>query len=134
MAGTCNHGFAAAECLICRTLGINAQPTATAEAPKNRRRDREAQPLPSEAPSPRGRLDMAGDFPSPARRRDHSLGGSLMLALMVLLAVGAAIWILVGVVFTFLHVLELVAVAAGAGWVGYRIGHFKGSRYPRTGE
>jgi hypothetical protein len=56
-----------------------------------------------------------------------------MLSLMVLLAIGAAVWILVGVVFTVLHVLELVAVAAGAGWVGYRIGHFKGSRHPQTG-
>lgn len=57
-----------------------------------------------------------------------------MVVLMVLLAIGAAVWILVGVVFTVLHVLELVAVAAGAGWVGYRIGLFKGSRHPHTGE
>ena len=55
-----------------------------------------------------------------------------MLALMALLAIGAAVWILVGVVFTVLHVLELIAVAAGAGWVGYRIGHFRGSRHPHT--
>jgi hypothetical protein len=52
---------------------------------------------------------------------------------MGLLAVGAAIWILSGVVFTVLHLLELIAIAAGAGWVGYRIGHYKGSRRPGAG-
>jgi hypothetical protein len=50
---------------------------------------------------------------------------------MALLAIGAAAWILAGIVFTILHVLELIAVAAGAGWVGYKIGHFRGSRHPR---
>jgi hypothetical protein len=53
---------------------------------------------------------------------------------MVLLAIGAAAWILSGVVFTILHLLELLVVAAGAGWVGYRIGHFKGARRPRSGD
>ena len=57
-----------------------------------------------------------------------------MLVLLVLLAVGAAVWILAGLVFTVLHLLELFAVAAGAGWVGYRIGHFRGSRRRPTGE
>ena len=50
---------------------------------------------------------------------------------MALLAIGAAIWILSAVVFTILHVFELVAVAGGAGWVGYKVGHFRGSRHPR---
>jgi hypothetical protein len=53
-----------------------------------------------------------------------------VLVLMALLAIGAAAWILTGVVFTILRLLELVAVGAGAGWVGYKIGHFRGSRHP----
>jgi hypothetical protein len=31
-----------------------------------------------------------------------------------------------GVVFSLLHVIELAAVALIAGWVGYRIGHYRG--------
>ena len=42
--------------------------------------------------------------------------------------IGVAAWVVAGVVFALLHVLELVAVAAVAGWVGYRVGRFRGSR------
>lgn len=42
--------------------------------------------------------------------------------------IGVAAWVIAGVVFAILHVLELVAVGAVAGWVGYRVGHFRGSR------
>ena len=134
MPTTCNHGFAPADCLICRTLGTTTPPTTSVEAPPNRQRHPEV-PLPTEIHSPPARLDKttpASPPPSDAPRRRRGRGGSLVLALMVLLAIGAAIWILVGVVFTLLHVLELIAVAAGAGWVGYRIGHFRGSRHPHT--
>ncbi len=44
------------------------------------------------------------------------------------MVLGLAAWALAGVVFGLLHVLELIAVAAAAGWAGYRIGHFRGSR------
>ncbi|HET6915918.1 MAG TPA: hypothetical protein VFH56_07485 [Acidimicrobiales bacterium] len=133
MPATCNHGFAPADCLICRTFGTTTQPATSVEAPAVRQRQREVQPLPTAVPSPPARLDTtkpASPPPSDSPRRHRSLGGSLVLALMALLAVGAAVWILVGVVFTVLHVLELIAVAAGSGWVGYRIGHFRGSRHP----
>lgn len=53
---------------------------------------------------------------------------------MALLAVGAAVWIVLGVAFAVLHLLEVVAVAAGAGWLGYALGHFRGSRRPPHGE
>ncbi|HVB92203.1 MAG TPA: hypothetical protein VND70_08905 [Acidimicrobiales bacterium] len=43
-----------------------------------------------------------------------------------LLAVGAAVWLLTGLAFALLHVLELLVVAGGAGWVGYRLGHWRG--------
>lgn len=54
-----------------------------------------------------------------------------MLVVAALVALGAAAWILAGVVFTLLHLLELIAVGAGAGWVGYKVGHFRGSRSRR---
>ena len=135
MPATCNHGFAPADCLICRTLGTTTPPGTSVEAPPDRRRHPEVQPLPTAVQSPPARLDTtkpASPAPSDSPRRHRSLGGSLVIALMALLAIGAAVWILVGVVFTVLHVLELIAVAAGAGWVGYRIGHFRGSRHPHT--
>ena len=42
--------------------------------------------------------------------------------------IGLAAWAIAGIVFALLHVLELVAVGAIAGWVGYRIGRFRGRR------
>ena len=49
----------------------------------------------------------------------------------VIAIIGVAAWIVAGVVFAILHVLELVAVGAVAAWVGYRIGYFRGSRSDR---
>ena len=120
MATTCRHGFAPDSCLICRTLG--GKDTAVVAA------DRPAGVIPRPE---RARPDVVYSAP-PDRHGRRSHRGSLFLVLMALLAVGAAVWILAGVVFTILHLLELVAVAFGAGWVGYKIGHFRGSRHPRA--
>lgn len=49
----------------------------------------------------------------------------------VIAIIGVAAWIVAGVVFAILHVLELVAVGAIAGWVGYRVGFFQGRRSGR---
>ncbi len=134
MPGTCIHGFAPAECLICRTLGTPPRSPATAEAPENRRQHLVGQPLATGSPSAPARPDRVhAASPSGVPRRHRSPAGSLAVVVMALLAVGAAVWLLLGVAFAVLHVLELVAVAAGAGWVGYRIGHFRGSRRPPQG-
>ncbi len=45
----------------------------------------------------------------------------------MVVAVIAAV-LLAGVVFTVLRVFELVLVALAAGWVGYHVGLFRGSR------
>jgi hypothetical protein len=45
-----------------------------------------------------------------------------------LIAIGFAAWVVAGVVFALLHVLELVAVAGVAGWAGYRFGRYRGRR------
>jgi hypothetical protein len=134
MSGTCLHGFDPAQCLICRTLGTDARPTATAEVPNNRRGERSGPPSPVGGTSPARPDAVYAPSPSGPGRPHRSLTGTLLLAAMVLLAIGAAVWILSGVVFTVLHVFELLVVAAAAGWVGYRIGLFKGSRRPRPGD
>lgn len=43
-----------------------------------------------------------------------------------IVAIGVVAWLVVGVVFALLHVVELLAVAFVAGWAGYRVGHFRG--------
>jgi hypothetical protein len=43
-----------------------------------------------------------------------------------LVAVGVVAWILAGVVFALLHIIELLVVAGVAGWAGYRFGLFRG--------
>ena len=53
----------------------------------------------------------------------HAAGVVAAIAL-----IGVAAWVVAGVVFAVLHVLELIAVAAAAGWVGYRVGYFRGGR------
>ncbi len=119
MTDTCIHGFTREACLICRTLATGESTTIQLADPAPPYR-----PLPSPAQADAARVQ-------PARRRGRSLAGSLVLVLAALLAAGAAAWILVGLVFTVLHVLELIAVGAGCGWVGYKIGHFRGARRVR---
>lgn len=131
MATTCSHGFAPEACLICRTLGGKETAVAVGTSASNLGAARESRRVPDSTPA---RPDVVY-VPQPSdHRRRHGHGGTLLLILMALLAIGAAAWILAGVVFTILHVLELVAVAAGTGWVGYKIGHFRGSRHPHRRE
>lgn len=118
MTGTCVHGFARDGCLICRTLATESTTTQALEQ-RPRRDDRQAPDRP-EVLAPRHAAGV---------RHRRSLAGSLVFVVAALLAVGAAIWILVGVVFTVLHILELIVVGLGCGWVGYKIGHFRGSRH-----
>lgn len=64
----------------------------------------------------------------PVRREGSRTGIHLAGVAAAVVVLGLAAWALAGVVFGLLHVLELIAVAAAAGWAGYRIGHFRGSR------
>jgi hypothetical protein len=50
----------------------------------------------------------------------------LVLVILALLVVGA--WLVAGAFFAIVRVLELLIVAAAAGWVGYRIGVYRGRR------
>ena|SRR5947209_7648428 len=109
---TCPHGITQSECLICRTLA----PTAPGQ-PASNRDVSPAYPV----TSPRNR---------PARRGSFGLQVAGAVAAIALIAVAA--WLVVGAAFAILHILEYVLVAVAAGWAGYRIGHFRGSRRPRS--
>jgi hypothetical protein len=55
----------------------------------------------------------------------------VVLVVVALLALGLVASVVIGVVATLLRVLELLVVAGGAGWVGYRYGLYRGRRQPR---
>lgn len=67
----------------------------------------------------------------PTRRTGSRTAVHLVGVAGALVVLGLAAWALAGVVFGLLHVLELIAVGAAAGWAGYRIGRFRGSRQRR---
>jgi hypothetical protein len=50
----------------------------------------------------------------------------LLVLVAVLVAIGAAVWLLSGIAFEIFHILELLIVAAAVGWGGYRLGHWRG--------
>jgi hypothetical protein len=130
MSDTCPHGFAPAECLICRTLG--SQPQVQVDTG-----DRSAS-----GPAPPPRLPATAGWPPTAPtapnaaappdgpgRQPRSHGTHVAVAVAGLVAIGVVAWIVVSVVFTLLHVLELLLVAALAAWAGYRVGYFRGRRH-----
>ncbi|MGH9178653.1 MAG: hypothetical protein ACRD0N_08885 [Acidimicrobiales bacterium] len=95
---TCTHGLAPGTCEICRVLG-----TGPAAAPPARRAERRRPALPSGATG----LVVGGV--------------GLLLAVVVVSQVVAAAW-------AVFKLLQLVAVAAVSGWVGYRVGLMAGRR------
>jgi len=117
----CAHGLPAADCLICRTLGT---PATTAEQPRRQRR--------RDAPAA-GTVQVLGPGRTvPAdRRRQGSLAGRLVLFSLALVGLALAMWVVVGAVFAVFHLIELVAVALLAGWLGYRLGHARGRHQSR---
>lgn len=58
----------------------------------------------------------------------HGGGPRLVAGLGAVVVVGLAVWLVVGVILSALHVVELIAVGLGAGWLGYRVGFFRGAR------
>lgn len=64
----------------------------------------------------------------PAGQHPRSLPHVAALVVVGLVVAGVAAWALLGVAFAILHLLELIVVAGAAGWVGYRVGHFRGRR------
>ncbi len=127
----CPHGFTPEDCLICATLASS--------------RERHSGNGPAVAVEDRDRGDggrrrswshhdpergaEAVTVVEPGRDPSRRLGRPLATAVLVivaLIAVVAAVWVVVGVVFALLRLIEVVAVAVAAGWIGYRAGHWRG--------
>ncbi len=127
MAPTCLHGLPPGECLICRTLGIEGGGTT---APERGRPAGRVTPGPA-----RSGPEPAQVIPGPARSgypRSRGVGHLVGWVAAGVVIAGVAAWLLLGVAFAVLHLLELVVVAGAAGWVGYRVGHFRGRRDGRS--
>lgn len=117
MDGRCEHGLPADECLICKTLGSTS--TATKSRPGRR-----ATRTSSGALTDRPPVEVV------SRRPPRSLTSRLTFWGLALVALALAVWFVVGLVAVVFHVIALVAVAAAAGWLGYKIGHWQGRRHP----
>jgi hypothetical protein len=112
---TCIHGFAPGQCLICQTLQGSGRPT------KEAGRAQSGPPATSR-PAPVRPDAVLTRSPAPKRSLGWRAAG-LVAILAVVLLVG--IWA-VHLAFAALHILELVAIAAVAGWLGYRVGVYRG--------
>jgi hypothetical protein len=66
--------------------------------------------------------------PGPDIRRPGSVGTHFALLIAGIAVIGLITWIIAGVVFAVLHLIEIVLVAGAAGWAGYRLGHYRGRR------
>ena len=80
-------------------------------------------------PGPPPARPHAGGPPDAPGRPPRSHGTHLAIAAGGLIAIGVVAWIVVSVVFTLLHVIELLLVGALAAWAGYRVGYFRGRRH-----
>jgi hypothetical protein len=56
------------------------------------------------------------------------------MGLLACLGVAAMVLLVAGVVYSVIHLVELLVVAVAAGWLGYRIGLFRGVRQGRRGR
>lgn len=109
----CHHGYEQDKCLICEVLG-----TTTVEPGRPVGRDGRLGGRHVPAPAP-------GTPTVPAPRRHRPLATVALVAVVVLAALLAA-WVLAGAFFAILRIVEIVAVGFAAGWVGYRVGHWRG--------
>jgi len=60
----------------------------------------------------------------------RSLGSRVGWALVLMALLILAVWFVAGAFFAIVRILELVIVAAAAGWVGFRLGRRSGRRHP----
>ena len=128
VASTCIHGFAPGTCLICQTLQGGAS-TATKEDTGRDRHKRGRQPDPAPVPVPVA-VRPDGVRP-PDQRRSGGLGIRLFGVLVLAIVAIVGVWIIVGLVLAVLHIVELIAAALVAGWIGWMLGVHHG-RHSRT--
>jgi Flp pilus assembly protein TadB len=128
VADTCIHGFASGTCLICQTLQSGpATATKEASAGGNGKRRRRSASVPAElrpAPTP------APVRPDAIETRPARTGLGVRLVGFLILAIVAVIaaWVVLGFVLAVLRIVEIVAAALVAGWVGWKLGVRHGRR------
>jgi hypothetical protein len=125
----CPHGLTPSSCLICQTLGMGSEPETEV---KTKGRGRAPRDLPDiSAPSPAGPSAVRPDAVYQEGRhirRPGSVGTHFALLVAAIAVIGLVTWIVAGVVFAVLHLIEIVLVAGVAAWAGYRLGHYRGRR------
>jgi hypothetical protein len=120
----CIHGFPAGQCLICQTLqkGDGAEPKAGRRGRTATKSPPAIQPVQQAVLRPQ---------PATAERSSGSLGLRLAgVAVVVVLVILAGMWIF-SLVWSILHIIQLVAVGLVAAWLGYQVGLFRGKRVGR---
>ena len=123
----CPHGFPQDECLICQTLGVRQPEPATKAAQAKAkvpstvlvRDDEVARPLPAR---------RATQAEVPANRQRASGKTSVMVGLVLIVVGGLLVWAFGGLFRLAFHIFEYSALSIVAGWVGYRLGHWRGQR------
>ena len=122
LVANCAHGFPQSECLICQTLGSSpAQSKATKTQVAN---------PPQMAALSNGRSSATlatrePDAPAPGRRSGMGSFGAILVAIVV---GGLLVWAFAGVLSVAFHIVEYVAIALVAGWIGFKLGHARGRR------
>jgi hypothetical protein len=132
----CVHGFAEGQCLICQTLA-KSQPSGSPAAPAlkvaERPTGRSGVPFSTGAPFSAGLPVTQGGGTAKAVRRRHHFGLGSLVGILALIGLGILLaWAFAGVIGLAVHIAGYVAVAAVAGWAGYRVGHLVG-RHQRSG-
>jgi hypothetical protein len=125
----CIHGNDPSTCSVCQTLadidaltGTSGQGKGTGGRSRTHRADRGGG---SRAGGERGgRVDIITGRGQPATRR--SFGTHVAIFVVVLVLAAASVWIVSGIVFAFIRLLEIIVVAGVAGTLGYRLGHYRG--------
>lgn len=124
-ATTCIHGYAPGQCLICQTLqGAGGKDRPTKEKGRSPAGPATVAPLPT-----RVRPDtVVADAPPRGSFAGRAIVAFLIIAVVALVAVWA-----IGVAYAVLRAIELLAVALVAGWIGYRVGLYRG-RHAKAGD
>jgi Flp pilus assembly protein TadB len=127
VASTCIHGFAPGTCLICQTLEDRpAKATKQAEGKTSRRAARAIPPAATAPAAVRPDAVIA-----PRETRGSGIGIRLLGFAVVVIAALVVVSLVAHVVLAVLRILELVAAAVVAGWIGWKLGVHHGRHLPR---
>jgi hypothetical protein len=123
-ATTCIHGFGPGQCLICQTLqGGGGRPL------KEAGRDKGGPAAVTALPTSVRPDAVISKAPGRARSLGWRMAGVVVIVALIALV---SVWI-IGLAFALLRIIELVATAVLAGWIGYHLGLYRG-RHLKSGD